>query len=245
MVIVVPVILVVTMRLVEQDSGLKTWARYIAKSKKVETLVLAEDLADFYNEEGFYPYRVIRRYQYSAFEPDWDDETSCVLGTCFEEQISDMEVEEFQRGGKAKPARPWNEVWRTVYIKLETNEERTNFWAGSNMVATIGSTQPLEQDFWSSARIYYNFTQPHVVDSAMNMLLIFIVTCILLAFALELQKVIGRIVLNPLEELLNQVRNLASTMFQSVVDMSSAMKAQEDAEKDGGEGRNLIGGLVF
>lgn len=89
------------------------------------------------------------------------------------------------------------------------------------------TTAPL---LYHGINVDYNFTSPRQLDSGLNMLLILIVMIILVIFSTALHKVIQRVVLVPLQDLLDQVRDLATTMFESVRDMSSAMKGDDDDE---------------
>jgi len=66
----------------------------------------------------------------------------------------------------------------------------------------------------------FNFKKPHQNDSLMNILLLIVVTFLMVGFSLMLSNFVSARVLQPLEKLLTQVRKMASTIFQSVTDMT-------------------------
>ncbi|CAE8621137.1 unnamed protein product [Polarella glacialis] len=79
----------------------------------------------------------------------------------------------------------------------------------------------------------FNFTSPNQTDSLMNVLLLVVVIIMMLSFSLVLSNSVSAIVLRPLEQLLTQVRQMASTIFQSVTDMALVMK-EESMKEDAG-----------
>lgn len=93
--------------------------------------------------------------------------------------------------------------------------------------------------------VEFNFMSPNQLDAWMNIILLLIVMILMIAFSLILSQSVSSIVLTPLEQLLTQVRQMASTIFQSVTDMEVVMKEEakddrseesvEDAKKFGNE----------
>lgn len=68
------------------------------------------------------------------------------------------------------------------------------------------------------------------MESGMNLLLLIFIMLLMTSFSMVLQSATSRIVLRPLEKLLLSVRQTASTIFQSVTDMTS--KVDDDKEDD-------------
>eukprot|EP00440_Ansanella_granifera_P036414 gb/GFBE01039513.1/.p1 GENE.gb/GFBE01039513.1/~~gb/GFBE01039513.1/.p1 ORF type:complete len:1034 (+),score=227.02 gb/GFBE01039513.1/:1-3102(+) len=68
--------------------------------------------------------------------------------------------------------------------------------------------------------IEFNFRAPNQMDSGMNLLLLVFVMILMISFSMVLQNATSKIVLRPLEQLLLQVRQTASTIFESVTDMT-------------------------
>ncbi|CAE8627361.1 unnamed protein product, partial [Polarella glacialis] len=66
----------------------------------------------------------------------------------------------------------------------------------------------------------FNFQGPNQMDAAMNLVLLIFVMVLMVSFSLVLSQATRRIVLAPLDKLLAQVRQTASTIFQSVTDMA-------------------------
>jgi len=74
--------------------------------------------------------------------------------------------------------------------------------------------------------IEFNFTSPNQLDAWMSVLLLFLVMLLMIIFSLVLSNSVSSIVLKPLEQLLTQVRQMASTIFQSVTDMEVVMNEE-------------------
>jgi len=74
----------------------------------------------------------------------------------------------------------------------------------------------------------FNYQSPNQVDALMNILLLIVVMILMVNFSLVLSNSVSSIVLQPLEQLLTQVRQMASTIFQSVTDMAVVMNEEED-----------------
>lgn len=72
----------------------------------------------------------------------------------------------------------------------------------------------------------FSFKRPNQVDSLMNVMLLLVVMILMVGFSLVLSNSVSAIVLRPLEKLLAQVRNMASTIFQSVKTMSVTMREE-------------------
>lgn len=79
-------------------------------------------------------------------------------------------------------------------------------------------------------KVEFNFASPNQLDAWMNVVLLLLVMVLMITFSLILSQSVSNIVLKPLEQLLTQVRQMASTIFQSVTDMEVVMK--EDAHDD-------------
>jgi len=79
----------------------------------------------------------------------------------------------------------------------------------------------------------FSFKKPNQIDSLMNVMLLLVVMVLMVGFSLVLSNSVSAIVLRPLEKLLMQVRNMASTIFQSVKTMSVTMReeGEESAEE--------------
>ncbi|CAE7241602.1 Pcyt2, partial [Symbiodinium necroappetens] len=70
----------------------------------------------------------------------------------------------------------------------------------------------------------FDFSEPNRLDAWMNVVLLLLVMVLMIGFSLVLSNSVSSIVLKPLEQLLTQVRQMASTIFQSVTDMEVVMK---------------------
>jgi len=103
----------------------------------------------------------------------------------------------------------------------------------SNNVVFVGDHLVVEFDFMS----------PNQLDAWMNVVLLLIVMILMIAFSLILSQSVSSIVLKPLEQLLTQVRQMASTIFQSVTDMEVVMKeeAKDDRSEESMEDTNKFG----
>ncbi|CAD7959334.1 unnamed protein product [Amoebophrya sp. A25] len=225
MVILIPGLLVVTVRLAEQDLSLLVWPELVAKSAITSTHTKAAELASFFAKEEFFPYELERRWYWGTTRPEWDD-------LHYRENLVQFpEFESFGRDGESDPKRSSNVVVRaSPAVVFEFN---STDWRSSN--STLGFYLPPPTDtsnMYSIVKVRYNFTYIHQLDSGMNMVMIALIMTLLVVFSLALQGVIKKIVLSPLEALLNQVRELAATMFKSVNDMSSVMKATGEEEED-------------
>lgn len=76
----------------------------------------------------------------------------------------------------------------------------------------------VRQKLFVRVKVWMDFAAANQLDSGINMILIFMVMLLLISFTYVLQqRIVNRIVLLPLEELLNSVRELAGTMFKSVL----------------------------
>lgn len=81
----------------------------------------------------------------------------------------------------------------------------------------------------------FNFTVVCMMDAGMNSLLIFVIIFLLLGFSLLLSNSVSAIVLRPLEQLLGNLRNMASTIFSTVKDMEqNTDQVDDDDIEDGG-----------
>lgn len=78
----------------------------------------------------------------------------------------------------------------------------------------------------------FNFRGPNQMESGMNLLLLVFIMLLMTSFSMVLQNATSRIVLRPLEKLLHSVRQTASTIFQSVTDMTSKEDDKEDDKED-------------
>jgi hypothetical protein len=63
-------------------------------------------------------------------------------------------------------------------------------------------------------------------------MLLLVVMVLMLSFSLVLSNSVSAIVLRPLEKLLQQVRKMASTIFQSVTDMAVTMREEHEGENE-------------
>jgi len=72
--------------------------------------------------------------------------------------------------------------------------------------------------------VEFDFSEPNRLDAWMNVVLLLLVMVLMIGFSLVLSNSVSSIVLKPLEQLLTQVRQMASTIFQSVTDMEVVMK---------------------
>lgn len=68
-------------------------------------------------------------------------------------------------------------------------------------------------------RCEFNFERPNQTDALLSTILLVIVMLLMVGFSVLLSNSVSAIVLRPLEKLLNQVRNMAATIFQSVNEM--------------------------
>jgi len=80
--------------------------------------------------------------------------------------------------------------------------------------------------------VEFNMQSPNQIDSLMNLMLLLLVMVLMVSFSLVLSNSVSAIVLRPLEQLLTQVRQMASTIFQSVTDMAVGMKEEATYEDD-------------
>ncbi len=261
MVVLIPVLLVVTMHLAEQDLGIISWPIFLAKSVELAEMsgsegtlstsvssnrytTLIGECSQFFEDQDFFPYQVHRRFAYGppgvkkVDQLPWNNDdavTSTIIG------YTDLAA--LGRLGESAPNRKWNSVKRErlhAFSQAEV-DANPNFASVKSRWTSNGGTIGASDQLYSVVGVRYNFTKPHQLDSQMNMLLILVVMSLLITFAMQLRTVVGQIVLEPLEELLHKVRTLAATMFQSVVDMSSAMRRAQ--EKDGDEDAAAVSAL--
>lgn len=80
--------------------------------------------------------------------------------------------------------------------------------------------------------INFNFKVPNQVDAACNLALLVAVMMLMVGFSLVLSNSVSHIVLRPLETLLMQVRTMASTIFQSVSDMTTNVDTGKSGRTD-------------
>ncbi|CAD7938925.1 unnamed protein product [Amoebophrya sp. A120] len=238
MVILIPGLLIVTVRLAEQDLSLLVWPDLVAQTQLTDTLSKSAEMARFFSKEEFYPYELERRFYWGTTEPVWESkpyyrEMVVYPGT---DNISGPGathyLETFGRDGSSEPndrnivVRKSDPIlftsseWNTLHPTLEATDKLGPAPLGNSTHA------------YSIAKVRYNFTYTHQLDSGMNMVLIALIMTLLVVFSMALQGVIQKVVLLPLESLLNQVRDLAATMFKSVSDMSSAIKRDDDEDDD-------------
>lgn len=82
----------------------------------------------------------------------------------------------------------------------------------------------------------FNFQAVNQMDSAMNLGVLCLVIVLMVVFSMMLSNIVSDQVLRPLENLLLQVRRMASTIFQSVTDMADVLgedSARSASEQDG------------
>eukprot|EP00746_Dinoflagellata_sp_MGD_P036031 gnl/MRDRNA2_/MRDRNA2_18635_c0_seq1.p1 gnl/MRDRNA2_/MRDRNA2_18635_c0~~gnl/MRDRNA2_/MRDRNA2_18635_c0_seq1.p1 ORF type:complete len:694 (+),score=131.08 gnl/MRDRNA2_/MRDRNA2_18635_c0_seq1:93-2084(+) len=77
----------------------------------------------------------------------------------------------------------------------------------------------------------FNFEDPNKFEAGMNILLIWTVILLMLGFTAMLSHSTSKIVLRPLEQLLNQVRNMASTMVKNVTEMAMVIADEDEGNK--------------
>jgi len=110
----------------------------------------------------------------------------------------------------------------------------------NNVTAALPWTSPRAPERMANSVRYesgnfvcdFNFTKPNQIDSMMNILLLLVVMAMMIGFSLVLSHSVSAIVLRPLENLLMQVRKMASTIFQSVTDMAGTMRGETDEDVD-------------
>merc|ERR1719191_1176617 len=89
----------------------------------------------------------------------------------------------------------------------------------------------------SVVKAIFSFESPNKFEAGMNILLIWTVILLMLGFTALLSHATSAIVLRPLEQLLSQVRNMASTMFKNVTEMAMVIADEdESSRKNPGEG---------
>eukprot|EP00927_Polykrikos_kofoidii_P033705 TRINITY_DN28525_c0_g1_i1.p1 TRINITY_DN28525_c0_g1~~TRINITY_DN28525_c0_g1_i1.p1 ORF type:complete len:1190 (+),score=141.67 TRINITY_DN28525_c0_g1_i1:167-3736(+) len=85
---------------------------------------------------------------------------------------------------------------------------------------------------------YFDFQQTLVVDSIMNLILLAFVMALLIIFLCLLSNAVSRLVLQPLESLLEKVRMLASTIANSVRNMADTMLYDSEIQSNDEDGEN-------
>jgi ABC-type transporter MlaC component len=80
--------------------------------------------------------------------------------------------------------------------------------------------------------ISFNFTGPNQTDSGMNLLLLLFVMILMVSFSMVLQKTTSKMILHPIEKLLTQVKDTASSIFESVPDLGGPGEEEEDSSDD-------------
>mmetsp|Transcript_59040 Transcript_59040/g.104933 ORF Transcript_59040/g.104933 Transcript_59040/m.104933 type:complete len:858 (-) Transcript_59040:75-2648(-) len=106
----------------------------------------------------------------------------------------------------------------------------------------LSNNMVYESDFF---KVEFNLQSPNQIDALMNIMLLVVVMVLMVSFSLVLSNSVSAIVLRPLEQLLTQVRTMASTIFQSVTDMAVVMKEEaedqddeeEESEEEGSKGK--------
>jgi len=79
----------------------------------------------------------------------------------------------------------------------------------------------------------FNFKTPNQVDALLNVLMLLVVMVLIVGFSLVLSRSVSKIVLAPLQNLLGQVRKMASTVFQSVTDIAATEGEEDDGDEEG------------
>jgi len=87
----------------------------------------------------------------------------------------------------------------------------------------------------------FNFRGVHKVDSICNVLLILTILVLMLGSGLVLSNTVSSIVLTPLEELLENVKKIASKIFTSVASMEKGRKKSKDQDQDAEAGGGGLG----
>jgi hypothetical protein len=87
----------------------------------------------------------------------------------------------------------------------------------------------------SNMKCEFNFSHPKRMDAAMNMALVGFIMVLMVLFSLQMSYSVSRIVLQPLEKLLKQVKEAAATIFKSVTDMAEMVGEEDEEEKSESE----------
>ena len=86
--------------------------------------------------------------------------------------------------------------------------------------------------------MYFNFESPNQIDSISNIVLLFLVMVLMVAFSLVLSNSVSALVLQPLENVLAQVRKMASRIFHQA---SMKIRPRSSAFKHHlGDPRNVL-----
>eukprot|EP00933_Yihiella_yeosuensis_P035875 TRINITY_DN29514_c0_g1_i1.p1 TRINITY_DN29514_c0_g1~~TRINITY_DN29514_c0_g1_i1.p1 ORF type:complete len:772 (-),score=106.12 TRINITY_DN29514_c0_g1_i1:169-2361(-) len=180
-------------------------------------------------------------------EEDWSTRSFVeVLEKSFENDPKSLEwhLNELTRFYTDKPYYPWR-------ISLKEGKINKNTTLQFPWVSPRGPPLRMANNKMYSGEnlnCEFNFKSPNQVDSVMNVLLLLVVMILMVSFSLVLSNSVSTIVLRPLEQLLTQVRQMASTIFQSVTDMAVVMKEEGDTNEDAGssdEEGNEDGGNAF
>lgn len=102
-------------------------------------------------------------------------------------------------------------------------------WNGRSAPSRSDGVQIHESDYLS---ISFNFTGPNQTDSGMNLLLLLFVMILMVSFSMVLQKTTSKMILHPIEKLLTQVKDTASSIFESVPDLGGPGEEEEDSSDD-------------
>lgn len=76
----------------------------------------------------------------------------------------------------------------------------------------------------------FNWSAVNQTDSAMNLMLLIFVMVLMVSFSMVLQRTTRKMVLRPVEKLLNQVKDTAAQVFESVPDLGNGPGEEQDNE---------------
>eukprot|EP00929_Paragymnodinium_shiwhaense_P064314 TRINITY_DN32207_c0_g1_i1.p1 TRINITY_DN32207_c0_g1~~TRINITY_DN32207_c0_g1_i1.p1 ORF type:complete len:1331 (-),score=275.26 TRINITY_DN32207_c0_g1_i1:89-4081(-) len=103
--------------------------------------------------------------------------------------------------------------------------------------------RPYETD---NCTVMFNWKMPNWIDSLMNVLIIITITVMMTGATMVVSNSVSRIVLDPLEELMDCIQDIAGDIFSSVTEMSSKLnrsatsnKGGDNADKAAGEATEL------
>eukprot|EP00933_Yihiella_yeosuensis_P029403 TRINITY_DN2304_c0_g2_i1.p1 TRINITY_DN2304_c0_g2~~TRINITY_DN2304_c0_g2_i1.p1 ORF type:complete len:1031 (-),score=168.06 TRINITY_DN2304_c0_g2_i1:368-3157(-) len=93
----------------------------------------------------------------------------------------------------------------------------------------------------SNSACHFNFTEPHKLDALCSILLIVTIMVCMMGASLVLSNSVARIVLKPLETLLDKVRQVAADIFKSATAMEKQENEEENDEDEVAEGGDAFG----
>jgi hypothetical protein len=144
--------------------------------------------------------------------------------------------------GRRKPEH--FQAWVDQFQQFYNKKTYSPYWMSANFPGVNGiwefaSPHGKPQRSLSSVRteskhlvIDFNFTEVYRWDAIMSLALMFFIMILMVVFSLMLTNSVSKLVLRPLENLLQKVKTCASKIFDSVTDMANMISSEDTPKQD-------------